>query len=175
MTPRFCADCGGPLSTYRLVAHEPPRQVCDRCGRVWYRNARPTAGAFVLRDGRALLVRRGVPPALGKWDIPGGFLEVDEHPDDGVRRELREETGLDIAPTGILGFYLERYPFAPPDSGEMVLCIYYLATADGEPHPSDDAAAVGWFAPADFPPADDLAFPHLAAALEDLRRHLERR
>ncbi len=138
-----------------------------------YLSAKPAAGALVVREGRVLLVRRGIAPGLGLWDIPGGFLEVDEHPEAGAIRELREETGLRIRPTEILGIYLERYPYAPPDSREMVLNVYYLAVAPaGEPHPSDDAAAIGWFAPDDLPDADELACPHIAQVLDDLRQRL---
>ncbi|MDP9372489.1 MAG: NUDIX hydrolase [Chloroflexota bacterium] len=173
MTARFCPACGGALVARALAANEPERQVCERCGRVHYRNAKPAAGALVVRGGRVLLVRRGIAPGLGPWDIPGGFLEVDEHPEAGAIRELREETKLRIRPTEILGIYLERYPYAPHDSGEMVLNIYYLAAApEGEPRPSDDAAATGWFAPDTLPGADELAFPHCADALADLRRRL---
>ncbi len=115
----------------------------------------------------------GSRPASACGTSPGGFLEVDEHPEAGAIREPREETSLRIKPTEILGIYLERYPYAPHDSGEMVLNIYYLAAApEGEPRPSDDAAATGWFAPDTLPGADELAFPHCAYALADLRRRL---
>lgn len=162
--------------TRRPAPHEPERQVCERCGRIHYLSAKPAAGALVVREGRVLLVRRGIEPGLGRWDIPGGFLEVDEHPEAGARRELHEETGLSITLTGLLGLYLERYPYAPLDSREMVLNCYYLAAApQGEPHPSDDAAEIGWFAPDELPGTSELAFPHCAAVLDDWRRHLGHR
>ncbi len=168
--PRFCADCGGALSWREVGAHRVARQVCDGCGRVVYPAAKPTAGALVVRDGRVLLVRRAVEPGRGKWDIPGGFLEPDELPQEGAIRELREETGLAIAITDLLGFYVDDYPYGPPGSAEKVLIAYFLATADGEARPDDDAAAVGWFAPDELPGPDDIAFPNVVPALADLRR-----
>lgn len=53
-------------------------------------------GGVVISDGRALLIRRGSEPLKGEWSIPGGTLEVGERLVEGVRRELREETGLEV-------------------------------------------------------------------------------
>lgn len=53
-------------------------------------------GGVVILDGRALLIRRGCEPLKGQWSIPGGTLELGETLEDGVRRELLEETGLDV-------------------------------------------------------------------------------
>ena len=167
---RFCAACGGALRWREVGAQRVERQVCDRCGRMVYPVAKPSAGALVVRGGRVLLVRRAVEPGRGKWDIPGGFLEPDELPQEGAIRELHEETGLAITITDLLGFYVDDYPYGPPGSAEKVLIVYFLATASGEARSDDDAAAVGWFAPDELPGPDDLAFPNLIPALDDLRR-----
>lgn len=53
-------------------------------------------GGVVIEDGRALLIRRGSEPLLGEWSIPGGTLELGETLEEGVTRELQEETGLDV-------------------------------------------------------------------------------
>jgi ADP-ribose pyrophosphatase YjhB (NUDIX family) len=53
-------------------------------------------GGVVIRDGRALLIRRGSEPLRGEWSIPGGMLEVGETLVEGVARELLEETGLQV-------------------------------------------------------------------------------
>ena len=54
-------------------------------------------------EGRVLLGRRAFEPHLGRWDLPGGFLDEEEHPRDCVRRELREEAGVEIEPLELLG------------------------------------------------------------------------
>ncbi len=56
-----------------------------------------------------LLARRKFEPQAGKWDLPGGFLEEDEEPLDGLRRELREETGVEIEPLELAGIWADRY------------------------------------------------------------------
>jgi 8-oxo-dGTP diphosphatase len=53
-------------------------------------------GGVVIEDGRALLIRRGTEPLLGQWSIPGGSLELGETLEQGVARELLEETGLEV-------------------------------------------------------------------------------
>jgi NADH pyrophosphatase NudC (nudix superfamily) len=96
MKARFCPTCAGRLTERRLQPEEPARQVCEGCGRVHYRNAKPSVSALIIRDGRVLLARRGHASWRGRWDLPGGFLEEDEHPATGVVRETREETGLEV-------------------------------------------------------------------------------
>lgn len=166
---RYCPRCGGALVT-RLHHHdEPARQVCQRCGRVYYDNSKPTACALVVRHGRVLLVRRAIQPALGLWDIPGGFLEAGEHPEAGVVRELREETGLDITITRLLGIYIGAYVYG--DEPAATLDVVYLASAPvGEPVAADDASEVGWFGPDEVPAT--LAFAHQPAIIHDWRKTL---
>jgi 8-oxo-dGTP diphosphatase len=53
-------------------------------------------GGVIIEEGRALLIRRGSEPLLGEWSIPGGMLELGEALEEGVARELLEETGLTV-------------------------------------------------------------------------------
>ena len=53
-------------------------------------------GGVVIENGRALLIKRGTEPLLGQWSIPGGTLELGESLQQGVAREMREETGLEV-------------------------------------------------------------------------------
>lgn len=63
-------------------------------------------GAVVLDDvQRVLLVRRSQEPLLGEWSLPGGALELGERLEDGVRREVNEETGLDVEPVEIVAVF----------------------------------------------------------------------
>ncbi|WP_063842965.1 NUDIX domain-containing protein [Sphaerimonospora mesophila] len=104
-------------------------------------------GAIVLDDsGRLLLVRRGHPPAQGSWSLPGGRVEPGETDVEAVRRELREETGLDVVVDRWAGA-VER-----PGPGGVTYEIHdYVATADppGPLSPGDDAADARWCERAD--------------------------
>ena len=159
----FCPRCGGSLVQRYVEGRE--RQVCSHCGRIHYRNAKPCACALVVQDGRVLLVRRAIEPFYGYWDIPGGFLEAEEHPAASVVREIEEETGLRIRLTSLLGIYVDAYS----TEDEYTLNIHYLAeVVSGEPRPASDVSELAWFAPHELP--SDLAFRSDYQALEDWQR-----
>ncbi|MBI3977808.1 MAG: NUDIX domain-containing protein [Chloroflexi bacterium] len=140
-------------------------QPCQGCGRTHYHHSRPCAGAIVVRDGRVLLVRRAVEPFRGWWDIPGGFLQPGEHPEQGACRELLEETGLVIRPLRPLGVFLDRYG----EAGDWTLNHYYVAEViGGEPHAADDAVELAWFSATALP--TNVAFRHSQAVLDAWRR-----
>jgi ADP-ribose pyrophosphatase YjhB (NUDIX family) len=151
---RFCPICA------EAIEKVEDRVECRACGYVGYANAVPGAEAVCLDDGgRVLLGRRGRDPAKGLWDLPGGFLHEDEHPLDGLRREVREETSLEIEPLDFLGHWLEPY------DGRIVLCLAWTARATGTARAADDLVEVKWFEPRELPPAAELAFTHYPAVL----------
>src|SRR5687768_10822549 len=88
LTYRFCPRCATPLRPFDDHAY---RRQCPACQWVYWGNAKPTACALVERIGprglEILLVRRAIEPALGKWDIPGGFIDLHESPEEAMRRE----------------------------------------------------------------------------------------
>lgn len=154
----FCSDCATELP------HDPPVR-CPACGVTHYANPKPCGGALIGdADGRLLLVRRAHDPYDGCWDIPGGFCDLREHPRDAAVREAREETGLEIEPTGLLGMWLDDYP----TTGDVCLNVYFNARATGgaeHPEPGE-VAELRWFGPQELPP-DPLAFPDHARVVID--------
>ncbi len=70
---------------------------------------RTTVGAVIWKEHSVLLAKRDHEPFKGKWCIPGGHVEFGEHPDEAVRREVREETGLELSACGFFRFYSEYY------------------------------------------------------------------
>ena len=152
----FCTDCGTRL-VEQVVDHRA-RRVCPTCGRIHWRNAKPCAGALVIRNGKVLLIRRVIEPFSDYWDIPGGFCEVDEHPAETAIREVWEETGLKIELTSLLGLWLDEYVARP------TLNIYYLAQPlTWRLRIGDDAGAAAWFAPNALP--EKIAFVNGRMAL----------
>jgi 8-oxo-dGTP diphosphatase len=130
-------------------------------------NSKPCAGALVVRDGRVLLVRRAFEPFAGWWDVPGGFLDAGEHPVDAVKRELKEETGLEIEPTRLVGVYMDTYGDGP-DADDTMNLYYECEVVGGDLRPGDDALEIGWFGPDALP--SEIAFDNGRAVLEDWRQ-----
>jgi ADP-ribose pyrophosphatase YjhB (NUDIX family) len=161
VTFRYCPACGAQLQS-------APPVTCRACGARHWRNAKPCAGGLVMRDGRLLLIRRAIDPWRGCWDIPGGFCDPDEHPADAAVREVREEVGLDVRVTGMLGIWMDTYGSeSDGEPAEATLNCYYLAAAgDGSPVVDPrEATEAAWFAPDDLP--EDVAFPgHTRQVLE---------
>lgn len=169
--PKFCTQCAGPLESRRLEDERWPQPVCPRCGHVEWQNPKPTASALITRTGahgiEVLLVRRAIPPEEGAWDCPGGFLDPDEHPEDAVRRECREELALEVQLNQIAGIFMDRYG----EDGEYLLNIYYEAQIpQGTPSPGSDVSEARWF-PLDRLP-EPIAFANNRAALTALKDRL---
>ncbi len=137
---RFCPSCGKELT------HPPDGEGgvrCDGCERSWYRNAAPTAGCVIVRDGRALVTVRGSDPEKGKHDVAGGFLRFDEDPLTGLRREVREELGVEIDVSE--KDFVQAVPHRYGDEDDWVLSFGFIARlARGEPQPADDVADIKW-------------------------------
>jgi ADP-ribose pyrophosphatase YjhB (NUDIX family) len=144
------------------------RAHCPGCGRMIYENAKPCAGAIVLDDeGRILLGKRAIEPFFGLWDIPGGFLEAEEHPEVGARREVREETGLDVELTGLLGIWMDEYrPGADPSRWHHSMNFYYTArVVGGAIAGNGESSELRFFAPDALPPMDAIAYENGREAL----------
>jgi 8-oxo-dGTP diphosphatase len=108
-------------------------------------------GAIVLRGSgesrEVLLIRRGSEPLKGQWSLPGGGLETGEKLEDGLRREVREETGLEVNILGLAGVYDRIMPDAAGKAQfHYVLIDYVCGVAGGMMKAGGDAAEVRWVA-----------------------------
>jgi len=117
--------------------------------------------AVIVQDGKLLLIRRGVEPSRGKWSIPGGSVEWGESLLDAVRREVREETGLEVEVgkvAGIFDLIAEGFHY--------VIVDYFAHPIGGELHPGDDASEARWV-PLDQLDSNELT-PHLRERLAEM-------
>lgn len=144
------------------------KQYCYR-----YPHPAVTTDCVVLGfDGmkfNVLLIERGSEPYKGRWAFPGGFLNMNESADDGARRELQEETGMNVE-------YIEQFhTYSDPgrDPRERVITIAYLALVKLQNVTGgDDAAKAQWFPLENIP---SLAFDHdliLRKAMQHLRESI---
>lgn len=107
-------------------------------------------GAIVWKEGRVLMVQRGKPPRAGIWSLPGGAQMLGETVAEGIRREIAEETGIEIELLGLV----EVIDSVQRDGSGRVLYHYTIVDfaarwVAGEAVAGDDAADVAWVDPAD--------------------------
>lgn len=126
-----------------------------------FRNPFPTVDIIIEVEGGIVLIERKNPPH--GWAIPGGFVDYGETVEAAAVREAKEETGLDVRLTGLLGVYSDP----SRDPRRHTISTVFVASATGRPVADDDAADAGVFTEDTLP--DDIAFDH-REILEDYFR-----
>ena len=110
-------------------------------------------GGVVVERGRVLLVRRGRAPLLGEWSIPGGALKTGETLEEGLRRELREETGLEVMPLELVEVLDRIVPDADGRTRYHYVLIDYLCRVEPsgpqDPSPATDVSECRWVPPSE--------------------------
>ncbi|MBW3593968.1 MAG: NUDIX domain-containing protein [Actinobacteria bacterium] len=135
----FCPSCATGLE----VSEDGEGKTCPHCRRSWYPNSSPTAGCVIVANGRALVTERAKDPEKGKFDVPGGFLKAGEDVLDGLRREVKEELGVEIDVT--FDDFVQAIPHEYGDEGDFVLAMGFRARmTSGQPEAADDVEALRW-------------------------------
>jgi 8-oxo-dGTP diphosphatase len=156
---RFCPRCAGPFASRILRAGEPSRLVCQACGLIFFLDPKVVTGAVFSLDGGILLVQRAIEPSYGKWVFPGGYVDRGESLEGAALREVKEECGLDVRLTGLLGVY--------SSPGNPVILIPFIGEVTGGSLKADEEGlAVRAFPPAEIP-WDQLAFPSTTKVIRD--------
>ncbi|MFQ6672010.1 MAG: NUDIX hydrolase [Candidatus Tectimicrobiota bacterium] len=162
---RYCPYCGSALQRHQPTGDARPRLVCSACEMVIHQNPKPVVAAVIEKDGKVLLARRAKDLRTGRWDLPGGFVEMDETAEEALVREVREEVGCEIRLHGVLGVFREVTGAYGPS-----LNIHFRAAPLSDPRPTEEVSEVGWFGSEDLPPATEFAFENDLAALVRWKR-----
>ena len=144
---RFCPVCGSK----HFEVNNFKSKKCEDCGFTYYANPCAATAAIILKgqetgdkEPELLVVRRAKEPAKGTLDLPGGFVDMYETAEEGMRREIKEETGLEVQEL--------QYLFSSPNvylysgMGVHTIDMDYMVRVkdDTELHAADDAAECLW-------------------------------
>lgn len=117
----------------------PNDEQCPHCGR--YANRGVSIDAIIVKDNQILLIQRGAEPFRGYWGTPGGYVGWDETTEKTVKREVKEETGLDVVSTKLVGVY--SAPARHPK--QVINLVYLVGIKKGVAKHGDDALDARWF------------------------------
>ncbi len=104
----------------------------------------PAVAAVMVKDGKLLLIRRAVEPSKGKWSVPGGSIEWGEPLVEALKREVREETGLEIEVGKLAGVFDLLIQGEGGIQYHYVIIDYFAHPTGGTLAPGDDAAEARW-------------------------------
>lgn len=136
---RFCPACGTGLAAREVEARLLP--ACPDCDFVAWPDPKVAVAVVVEDDaGRVLAIRRGAAPGQGQWALPGGYLDADETPAQGARRECLEETHCEVEINGLACIH-----HVLTEGGGLLVIAYGGHAVGGALRPTDEAPELGWF------------------------------
>lgn len=148
---KYCPKCGDLLAD--ALRYGKTRRMCHTCGFIYFRDPKVAAIVSVTKDDQLLLVKRGVSPELGKWSMPGGYIDYGEDPREAAVREVREETGLDVRITQLIDVV-----GGDGLGGASIVIMFEAEITNGMLHPEDDVEEVAFFEDAMIPMEEIAAF-----------------
>jgi ADP-ribose pyrophosphatase YjhB (NUDIX family) len=146
---KYCPKCGDLLID--ALRYGKMRRMCNACGFIYFRDPKVAAVVVVTEADRLLLVKRGVSPELGKWSMPGGYIDYGEDPREAAVREVREETGLDVCITHLIDVVGDD-----ARGGASIVIMFEAEITGGMLHPEDDVEEVAFFGD-NMIPIDEIA------------------
>ena len=157
---KFCSHCGSDKIVKEIPKYDHrARHTCSSCGKIFYENPRVVVGTIPIFENKVLLAKRGIEPQKGKWNLPAGFLEMDETSKEGAIRETIEETNAEISDLSIHTIF---------QSDSNHLYILFLANLKNDNFSTTAESTEIEFFDLENIPWDELAFTSNTFALKSL-------
>lgn len=138
---KYCPVCGSP----HFKVNDEKSKICENCGFVYYLNPSSSNVAFIMNSRGELLVEtRKREPAKGTLDLPGGFADINETAEDGLKREIKEETGLEVTDERYLFSLPNKYHYSSFDVPTLDLFFECRVKDESTLKAGDDAARCQW-------------------------------
>lgn len=170
MERTYCHNCGS-----KLDKQEDNIWRCDSCDQTYYANPKPCVELAIFNDkGEVLLAERAHEPWKGKYDMPGGFIDIGERAEVAVLRELKEELDLDadaVTKPKFLRTYLGDYVWGKETYKNIILLFVSRLKSDQEILAQDDVASTKWISPDDIN-REDLSLQELYDYIQEARAAL---
>ena len=142
----YCPMCG----SHHFVENSEKSRKCENCGFELFMNPSAANVAFIMnKKGELLVERRKQEPAKGTLDLPGGFAELGETAEQGVAREVMEETGLNVTESKYLFSLPNIYRYSRIDIHTLDMFFECKVEDESVLTANDDAAECMWIAPDD--------------------------
>ena len=154
---KYCHQCGHALKDKEFEGGVRP--TCPSCGFVVFLDPKVAVVVLLSMDDKLVLIKRGTIPHIGKWSFPGGYVDRGEPVEVAARREVKEETGLDVELRGLVGLY-------SAEADPVILAVYSGDAVGGKLAAGFDTQDVAQFDLADLP---ELAFRRDEQILDDWR------
>ncbi len=143
---RYCPACGSG----HFVENTDKSKRCQNCHFEYFMNPSSATAAFIFNGkGELLVLKRKIEPAKGMYDLPGGFTDIGETAEEGMAREIMEETGLTTTAMQYLFSLPNIYRYSGVDVRTLDLFFRCEVADDSVVRPDDDASEYLWIAPSD--------------------------
>ena len=129
---KYCPFCGKKLQS--RMEEGKKRRFCSSCGWTYYPHVAIAVAALIVRKEKVLMVKRKRKPSKDTWVLPAGYIDFGEHPLEALKREVKEETGLDVKKTSFLEVL--QADDDPREPGHFV--FFYRVTVSGSKIKTDE-------------------------------------
>jgi len=138
---QFCPFCGKKLKTKK--EEDRDRKYCPSCNWTYYPHVAASVGAIIIKGSKILMVKRNREPNKDTWMFPAGFVDFGEHPEETLKREIKEETGLQLKKASL--WKVLQITDDPRSPGHF--CFFYKVEVLGSKLETDkeENQEISWF------------------------------